>query len=95
MLLRNFRRPQDESSAKSTPPSATCEASDVTDGVMPSLYKFCAKTATGMFQNTINTLKTALPGNSNEQQVADNWTYVASDVTVIAALLQNKRLLLS
>lgn len=49
---------------------------------MPSLYKFCAKTATGMFQNTINTLKTALPSNTNEQQFADDWTFVASDVTV-------------
>lgn len=66
--------PQDE---KTTPQESTV------DGVMPSLYKFCAKTATGMFQNTINTLKTALPGNTNEQQIVDNWSYVASDATVI------------
>lgn len=56
---------------------------------MPSLYKFCARTATGVFQNTLNTIKTALPGNVQEhvqpsliQDNVDNWTYIASDSSV-------------
>ncbi|KAK5638239.1 hypothetical protein RI129_012534 [Pyrocoelia pectoralis] len=56
-----------------------------TDGAMPSLYKFCARTATGVFQNTLNTIKTALPGNTNEHvpiQVPctnGEWTFVEGD----------------
>lgn len=60
--------------------------------MMPSLYKFCAKTATGMFQNTINTLKTALPSNTNAQQVADDWTYIANDVSVNIRKKEEKKL---
>ena len=36
------------------------------DGTLPSLYKFCTRTATGVLQNTLNTIKTALPGNASE-----------------------------
>ncbi|KAB0791579.1 hypothetical protein PPYR_03379 [Photinus pyralis] len=56
-----------------------------TDGAMPSLYKFCARTATGVFQNTLNTIKTALPGNANDavpiQVPCTNgeWTFVEGD----------------
>ncbi|XP_076265572.1 uncharacterized protein LOC143199568 isoform X2 [Rhynchophorus ferrugineus] len=35
------------------------------DGMMPNFYKFCAKTASGVLSNTLNTIKTALPGNSS------------------------------
>lgn len=65
------------------------------DGALPSLYKFCARTATGVFQNTLNTIKTALPGNISDQEQqhrhdgsfdrsfdSENWMYVASDVGV-------------
>lgn len=82
-----IERPQDDLSFKTTP----VESNDITevDGVMPSLYKFCARTATGVFQNTLNTIKTALPGNVPEhvqqsliQDNIDSWTYVASDLSV-------------
>ncbi|KRT85904.1 hypothetical protein AMK59_1220 [Oryctes borbonicus] len=65
------------------------------DGALPSLYKFCARTATGVFHNTLNTLKTALPGNISDQHEhgrddpmfdrnwdSGNWMYVASGVGV-------------
>lgn len=64
------------------------------DGALPSLYKFCARTATGVFQNTLNTLKTALPGNISDQEQhrhdamldkncdLENWMYVASNTGV-------------
>lgn len=74
------------------------EEEEETDGVMPSLYKFCAKTATGMFQNTINTLKTALPGTTGDQQqsfVAGggggvHWTY-ATDPSVRDGVIDRVR----
>lgn len=73
---------------KTTPIIDPCDITEV-DGVMPSLYKFCARTATGVFQNTLNTIKTALPGNIPEhvqqsliRDNVDNWTYVASDLSV-------------
>lgn len=55
---------------------------------MPSLYKFCARTATGVFQNTLNTIKTALPGNMAESQQVhvhyntEDWTFVEEDASV-------------
>ncbi|KAF5303294.1 hypothetical protein FQA39_LY10033 [Lamprigera yunnana] len=53
------------------------------NGTMPSLYKFCTRTATGVFQNTLNTIKTALPGNSSEaaqiQNLHNDWTFVEAD----------------
>ncbi|XP_045474844.1 uncharacterized protein LOC123680793 isoform X6 [Harmonia axyridis] len=36
------------------------------DGFIPSIYKMCAKTATGVFNNTLNTIKTALPSTDEE-----------------------------
>ncbi|XP_044755910.1 uncharacterized protein LOC123314597 isoform X2 [Coccinella septempunctata] len=36
------------------------------DGFIPSIYKVCAKTATGVFNNTLNTIKTALPATDDE-----------------------------
>lgn len=55
------------------------ELNDV-DGVMPSLYKFYNKTATGL-QQTFNTLKTALPGNEKMEEKATivdgiNWQFI-------------------
>ncbi|KAI4455246.1 sorting nexin [Holotrichia oblita] len=71
-------------------PSNSSDETEV-DGTLPSLYKFCARTATGVFHNTLNTIKTALPGNISDQEGrhdgildrnwdCENWTYVASDV---------------
>lgn len=75
-------RPQDEIAKTPIEPPPT----DLTkvDGAMPSLYKFCARTATGVFQNTLNTIKTALPGNVNECIVGnmEDWTFIEADSTV-------------
>ncbi|XP_066155757.1 uncharacterized protein [Euwallacea fornicatus] len=36
------------------------------DGMMTNFYKVCTKTATGVFSNTLNTIKTALPSSVAE-----------------------------
>ncbi|KAF2900775.1 hypothetical protein ILUMI_05405 [Ignelater luminosus] len=76
--------PQDEIAKTPIEPPPT----DLTkvDGAMPSLYKFCARTATGVFQNTLNTIKTALPGNINESNQCvvgnmEDWTFIEADST--------------
>nr|XP_022910839.1 uncharacterized protein LOC111421873 [Onthophagus taurus] len=84
------RQPIDETGRSlSTLSNSSFEDLTNVDGALPSLYKFCARTATGVFQNTLNTLKTALPGNQstidqeNEFISIENvnhWTYVASDL---------------
>ncbi|XP_044269476.1 uncharacterized protein LOC123014420 [Tribolium madens] len=71
--------PQDEISNK-----ILLEDGDETDGVMPSFYKFCAKTATGVIHNTLNTIKTALPGNVAECDRYDGlekWLFVEANAT--------------
>lgn len=56
---------------------------DEGDGVMPSFYKFCAKTATGVLDKTINTIKTALPGTAQGFEQNDNaWIFLQSDQQV-------------
>lgn len=79
-----FLRPLDDN-IKITTPLEPAELTDV-DGVMPSLYKFYNKTATGL-QNTFNTIKTALPGTEKtpEAIVADgvgNWAYESLEPNV-------------
>ncbi|KAH0818768.1 hypothetical protein GEV33_004023 [Tenebrio molitor] len=57
---------------------------DDTDGMMPSFYKFCAKTATGVIHNTLNTIKTALPGNVADSDRYDGtakWLFVEANST--------------
>ncbi|XP_017781714.1 PREDICTED: uncharacterized protein LOC108566375 isoform X2 [Nicrophorus vespilloides] len=50
----------------------------------PSVYKAWAKTATGVFQNTLNTLKTALPGNNEQDGLVT--TSVATTIKPIAEM---------
>lgn len=58
--------------------ASDAEALEV-DGVMPSFYKFCTKTASGVFSNTLNTIKTALPGNSTENvYTVELWKFIAN-----------------
>lgn len=63
------------------PIAAAPDLSEV-DGVMPSLYKFYNKTATGL-QNTFNTIKTALPGNEKLDEAkmdgATKWIFEMDD----------------
>ncbi|KAJ8984941.1 hypothetical protein NQ317_012192 [Molorchus minor] len=67
---------------------------DEGDGVMPSFYKFCAKTATGVFDKTINTIKTALPSNIQGIGQLDNaWIFVQTDQTEAEILTRMKKLL--
>lgn len=71
-------RPQDENIKLTTTPLDPNELSEF-EGVMPSLYKFYNKTATGL-QNTFNTIKTALPGTEKTPEAIDgdcpeNWNY--------------------
>ncbi|XP_060529837.1 uncharacterized protein LOC132704092 isoform X2 [Cylas formicarius] len=68
------------------------EASEV-DGVMPSFYKFCTKTASGVLTNTINTIKTALPGNNNGlNSSTERWIF-KSELIESGLLLRMKKLL--
>lgn len=58
-----FLRPSDEFLHKQLESENTSdiEVGEI-DGMMTSFYKVCTKTATGVFSNTLNTIKTALPG---------------------------------
>lgn len=61
------------------------DGTEETDGVMPSFYKFCAKTATGVIHNTLNTIKTALPGNVSDcdrYDSAEKWLFVEANTSV-------------
>ncbi|XP_025830263.1 uncharacterized protein LOC108739328 [Agrilus planipennis] len=86
MLYDEFHKPSDEGGNVGEVIAIQNEQ-DIArvDGTMPSLYKFCARTATGVFQNTLNTIKTALPGTVNEttqdihNSAIDNWTFVEVD----------------
>lgn len=88
--LRSLLQQKSSESAVSTPIVSPMPTDDVKnaleldemDGVVPSFYKFCAKTATGVFNNTLNTLKTALPVNANEILCYDEntkWDYLEGD----------------
>lgn len=78
---KNHFRPPDEFSQRPVETENVSDVEDV-DGVMPSFYKFCAKTATGVFDKTINTIKTALPGNIQVEQSDNAWIFIQSDQTV-------------
>ncbi|KAL3269311.1 hypothetical protein HHI36_008384 [Cryptolaemus montrouzieri] len=68
---------------------------DDVDSFVPSFYKFCAKTATGVFNNTLNTIKTALPVNTNDTMIYDveKWDYEDSDDNETDLLIRMYRLL--
>lgn len=54
---------------------------DVPDGMMPSFMKFCAKT-TDVFHKSINTIKTALPGNvpgTDYFNIHDKWMFIQTE----------------
>lgn len=64
------------------------------DGFMPSFYKFCAKTATGVLDKTIHTIKTALPGTAQGIESNDNaWIFVQTDQNVSLQLLKSQFIL--
>ncbi|XP_049823486.1 uncharacterized protein LOC109595505 isoform X2 [Aethina tumida] len=64
------------------------------DGMVPSFYKLCAKTATGVFNKSLNTIKTALPGNTSDQFLnTENWKFEAVKETDNDFLLRVKKLL--
>lgn len=87
MLMLLIFRPPDEFTQKSIETENISDVEDV-DGVMPSFYKFCAKTATGVFDKTINTIKTALPGNIQVEQSDNAWIFIQSDQTVSDFILK-------
>ncbi|XP_045474840.1 uncharacterized protein LOC123680793 isoform X2 [Harmonia axyridis] len=73
--LRSLLQQKSSSESISTTPVASPMMSDnnkslldleEVDGFIPSIYKMCAKTATGVFNNTLNTIKTALPSTDEE-----------------------------
>ncbi|CAH1155933.1 unnamed protein product [Phaedon cochleariae] len=67
---------------------------DEVDGVMPSFYKFCAKTATGVLDKTIHTIKTALPSNIQGVEQSDNaWIFIQTDQNEADILTRMKKLL--
>ncbi|XP_066248103.1 uncharacterized protein [Euwallacea similis] len=46
------------------------------DGMMTNFYKVCTKTATGVFSNTLNTIKTALPSSVAENfYTVEMWNF--------------------
>lgn len=64
------------------------------DGFMPSFYKFCTKTATGVLDKTIHTIKTALPGTAQGIESNDNaWIFVQTDQNVSLQLLKSQFIL--
>lgn len=66
------------------------------DGVMPSFYKFCAKTATGVLDKTIHTIKTALPGTVQGVEQSDNaWIFIQSNDQSEADILTRMKKLLT
>ena len=82
-----YFRPPDDLSNKILLES---EDADETDGVMPSFYKFCAKTATGVIHNTLNTIKTALPGNvadCDRYDGAERWLFAEANATVMPSFI--------
>ncbi|KAJ8914548.1 hypothetical protein NQ315_010012 [Exocentrus adspersus] len=84
--------PPDEFLQRTVEVESASDVDDV-DGVMPSFYKFCAKTATGVFDKTINTIKTALPGNIQIEQSDNAWIFIQLDQTESDILTRMKKLL--
>lgn len=75
-------RPPDDFASKPTEAECVSDLDEV-DGVMPTFYKFCAKTATGVLDKTLNTIKTALPGNPQGSEQTDNaWIFIQQEQTV-------------
>ncbi|XP_074031796.1 uncharacterized protein isoform X2 [Leptinotarsa decemlineata] len=85
--------PPDEFGQRAVEVDSTSDL-DEADGVMPSFYKFCAKTATGVFDKTIHTIKTALPTNSQGVEQSDNaWIFIQSEQNEADILTRMKKLL--
>lgn len=81
-LLSFLHRPPDDFGQKTSETDNISDFDEV-DGVMPSFYKFCAKTATGVLDKTIHTLKTALPGTGPGIEQNDNaWIFIQNDQQV-------------
>lgn len=77
----HFRPPEDF--AQKIAETESISDMDEVDGVMPSFYKFCAKTATGVFDKTIHTIKTALPGTVQDVEYNDNaWIFLQNEQSV-------------
>lgn len=77
---KRFYRPPDDFSQKMLENDNIGDL-DVTDRMMPSFMKFCAKT-TDVFHKSINTIKTALPGNvpgSDCFNINDKWIFIQSE----------------
>ncbi|CAH1114966.1 unnamed protein product [Psylliodes chrysocephalus] len=67
---------------------------DEVDGMIPSFYKFCAKTATGVLDKTIHSIKTALPSNVQGVEHSDNaWIFMQTEQNETDILTRMKRLL--
>ncbi|VEN46450.1 unnamed protein product [Callosobruchus maculatus] len=66
-------------------------------GVMPTFYKFCAKTATGVLDKTLHTIKTALPAGHPhpfQQTGPDNaWIFILPDSDEADIFTRMKKLL--
>nr|CAI5831654.1 unnamed protein product [Callosobruchus analis] len=69
-------------------------------GVMPTFYKFCAKTATGVLDKTLHTIKTALPAatavghpHGFDQTGGNAWIFVLADSNEADIFTRMKKLL--
>ncbi|XP_057652629.1 uncharacterized protein LOC130891737 isoform X1 [Diorhabda carinulata] len=86
-------RPPDDLTQKPLEGESTVESDEV-DGMIPSFYKFCAKTATGVFDKTIHSIKTALPTHVPGLEHSDNaWIFLQTDQTEVDVLTRMKKLL--
>ncbi|CAG9862617.1 unnamed protein product [Phyllotreta striolata] len=100
--LRSLLQQRSSESSMSTPalsPMAYLESEnssdpDEVDGVIPSFYKFCAKTATGVLDKTILSIKTALPSHVQNIEYSDNaWIFMQANQNETEILTRMKRLL--
>ncbi|XP_072379502.1 uncharacterized protein [Diabrotica undecimpunctata] len=67
---------------------------DEVDGMIPSFYKFCAKTATGVLDKTIHSIKTALPSHVPGVEHSDDaWIFLQTDQNEVDILSRMKKLL--
>ncbi|XP_050498928.1 uncharacterized protein LOC114334891 isoform X2 [Diabrotica virgifera virgifera] len=67
---------------------------DEVDGMIPSFYKFCAKTATGVLDKTIHSIKTALPSHVPGVEHSDDaWIFLQTDQSEVDVLSRMKKLL--
>lgn len=75
-------RPPDETGQKPLESELGSDPDEV-DGMIPSFYKFCAKTATGVLDKTIHSIKTALPSNVQGVEHSDNaWIFMQTEQNV-------------